>query len=135
MAESGRKLLPREIDLAKELGARAGVALENARLYQTADARREELDAVLAALAEAVLVFDEAGTLRMGNEAARRTFVGSLPASLDELRCNVPAPTNSSLTTNRWRLRSTDEGAGTSCAGTRLRPGCQARLKFVRRSS
>jgi PAS domain S-box-containing protein len=85
MAESGRILQPREIDLAKELGARAGVALENARLFQTADARRGELDAVLAALAESMLVFDGMGQLRLGNDAARRTFGGELPATLDEL--------------------------------------------------
>ena len=71
MAESGRHLRPREIELAQELGARAGVALENARLFQAADARRGELDAVLAALAESVLVFDDAGRTRMGNQAAR----------------------------------------------------------------
>ena len=85
MAESGRRLRPREIELARELGARAGVALENARLYQAADARRQELDAVLAALAEAVLVFDGAGALRMGNQAAMLTFKGSLPPTLEHL--------------------------------------------------
>jgi PAS domain S-box-containing protein len=85
MAESGRSITPRDVELAQELGARAGIALENAQLFQTADARREELDAVLAALADPVLVFDEAGTLRMGNQAARRTFLGNLPASLGEL--------------------------------------------------
>ena len=85
MAESGRRLSDREIELAKELGMRAGVALENARLYQTADTRREELDAVLAALAEAVLVFDRKGKLRMGNQAASATFGSALPQTLAEL--------------------------------------------------
>jgi len=85
MAESGRSLGAHDMELAQELGARAGVALENARLYQTANARREELDAVLAALAEAVLVYDGSGRLRMGNQAALRTFGQLLPLSLDEL--------------------------------------------------
>jgi len=85
MAESGRTITPRDVELAQELGARAGIALENAQLFQTADARREELDAVLAALADSVLVFDGTGTLRMGNEAARRTFQGDLPTTLAEL--------------------------------------------------
>jgi signal transduction histidine kinase len=89
MAESGRRLSEREVDLAKELGARAGVALENARLYQTADTRRSELDAVLAALAEAVLVFDGKGGLRLGNQAALATFGGTLPRTLDELWSRV----------------------------------------------
>jgi len=85
MAESGRVITPRDVELAQELGARAGIALENAQLFQTADARREELDAVLAALADSVLVFDGAGKLRMGNQAARRTFQGDLPTTLGEL--------------------------------------------------
>ncbi|HEY7024732.1 MAG TPA: ATP-binding protein [Candidatus Limnocylindrales bacterium] len=85
MAESGRSITPRDVELAVELGARAGIALENAQLFQTADTRREELDAVLAALDDPVLVFDGAGRLRLGNQAARRTFQGALPVSLDEL--------------------------------------------------
>jgi PAS domain S-box-containing protein len=85
MAESGRRIGDREQALAAELGARAGVALENARLFQAADARRAELDAVLSALAEAVLVFDGDGELRMSNGAASRTFGGSLPSTIDAL--------------------------------------------------
>ena len=86
MAESGRQLRPRDIELARELGARAGVALENALLYQAADARRQELDAVLAALADAVLVFDSGGTLQMSNQAALRVFQGAMPRTLEQLR-------------------------------------------------
>lgn len=85
MAESGRRLGKREMALATELGERAGIALENAQLYQSADARRAELDAVLAALAEAVLVFDPAGKLRLGNDAATRLFEGRVPGTLDLL--------------------------------------------------
>ena len=85
MAESGRRLGKRELALATELGERAGIALENAQLYQSADARRAELDAVLAALAEAVLVFNPAGKLRLGNEAATRLFDGRVPGTLDQL--------------------------------------------------
>jgi signal transduction histidine kinase len=82
MAESNRLLGARAIGLAQELGMRAGVALENARLFQAADARRAELDAVLAALAEAVLVFDANGKLLLGNEAASRLFDRKPPESL-----------------------------------------------------
>ena len=113
MAESGRVITPRDVELAQELGARAGIALENAQLFQAADERREELDAVLAALAESVLVFDGAGKLRMGNQAARRTFQGALPTTLGELLMS-PAPTSRSRTTSRWRSRSTDVGDGTT---------------------
>lgn len=89
MAESGRTLGRREELLAAELGTRAGIALENARLYQAAEARRSELDAVLAALAEAVLVFEARGSLRMANQAAMATFAGRLPATLHELMARV----------------------------------------------
>jgi PAS domain S-box-containing protein len=85
MAESGRVLGERDLALAVELGMRAGIALENARLYQAADDRRAQLDTVLAALAEAVLVFDASGQLRLSNKAADELFGGSSPGTMDEL--------------------------------------------------
>lgn len=88
-AESGRILGPRDLALAEELGARAGIALENARLYQTANDRRAQLDAVLGALAEAVLVFDGEGSLQLANNAAGRMFVGGVPATDADLFARV----------------------------------------------
>jgi len=88
-AESGRKLGPRDLALAEELGARAGIALENARLYQTANDRRAQLDAVLGALAEAVLVFDGDGNLQLANNAAEGMFVGAVPATDDDLAAQL----------------------------------------------
>ncbi|MEA2678102.1 MAG: hypothetical protein QOJ81_2243 [Chloroflexota bacterium] len=85
MAESGRRLGERDIVLAKELGLRAGVALENAQLYQTANDRRAQLDTVMAALEEAVIVYDGGGKLRLGNRAAAGIFERTLPVTLDEL--------------------------------------------------
>ena len=114
----------REIELAQELGARAGIALENARLYQTADARRAELDAVLAALAEAVLVFDGAGQAAHGQpgRAARRSAArcrrrwtscghasGMTAAGVPDARAAGRRPS---------RSRSTAAVAGTSCVRT-----------------
>jgi PAS domain S-box-containing protein len=85
MADSGRRLGERELGLAAELGLRAGIALENAQLYKAANDRRAQLDAILAALAEAVIVFDGSGRLRLGNRAAAGIFEGALPATLGEL--------------------------------------------------
>ncbi|MEP7360771.1 MAG: HAMP domain-containing sensor histidine kinase, partial [Chloroflexota bacterium] len=68
-----------------ELGLRAGVALENAQLYRTANDRRAQLDTVLAALEEAVIVYSGAGNLRLGNRAAAGVFEGTLPTTLTEL--------------------------------------------------
>ncbi|MEX2546778.1 MAG: ATP-binding protein [Chloroflexota bacterium] len=88
-AESGRMLGQRDLELAEELGARAGIALENARLFQTSDDRRAQLDAVLGALAEAVLVFDGEGKLRLSNSAAEDMFGGIVPLDEEQLRTRV----------------------------------------------
>ena len=53
------------------------------------DAQRAELEAVLAALPEAVLVFDAAGRLRLNTQAAVRIFGGHLPQAIDELWARV----------------------------------------------
>ncbi|HUG48378.1 MAG TPA: ATP-binding protein [Candidatus Limnocylindria bacterium] len=74
------------LDLAQELGARAGIALENARLFETARDRRAELDAVLAAMADSVLVFDASGHLRLTNRAAEELFTQDPPLTQDPPR-------------------------------------------------
>jgi len=89
MAESGRILGQRDLALAEELAARAGIALENAQLYQTANDRRAQIDAVLGALGEAVLVFDRDGTLQLSNSAADTMFGGAVPATDAELRSRI----------------------------------------------
>lgn len=89
MAESGRRLGERDLALAQELGERAGIALENAQLYETSDDRRAQLDAVLAALAEGVIVFAPDGTRQLANSAAERMFRGRLPADIDELHRRI----------------------------------------------
>ena len=85
MAESGRILGDRELALARELGGRAGIALENARLFQESDDRRAQLDTVLGALAEAVLVFDNKGNLELANSTAEKIFANDLPATKKDL--------------------------------------------------
>ena len=85
MAESGRGLGEREVNFAKELGERAGIALENAQLFETADDRRAQLDAVLGALAEGVIVFAGDGMRQLSNLAADGMFHGRPPADVDEL--------------------------------------------------
>jgi PAS domain S-box-containing protein len=84
-AESGRRVGERELNLATELGARAGIALENAQLYETANDRRAQLDAVLAALDEGVLVFGASGGLRLANQSAAQIFDGQLPREIEAL--------------------------------------------------
>ena len=73
------------VALAQELGARVGIALENAHLFEAAQDRRSELDAVLAAMADAVLVFDASSRLRLTNRAAEQLFAGTPPRSVGRL--------------------------------------------------
>jgi len=74
-----------DLRLAEELGGRAAVALENAQLYRAANERTAELDAVLASMAEAVLVFDARHRLRLSNRAAVG-LLGEVPQTLDVFR-------------------------------------------------
>ncbi len=85
-AGSGRRFDARHLAVASELGERAGVALENSRLYRDADERRAELTATLSAMGEAVLVFDAEGRLLLHNPAADDLLADELPRTLAELR-------------------------------------------------
>lgn len=85
-AESGRRFDQHDLSVAVELGERAGLALENSRLYRAADERRAELTATLAALGEAVLVFDAEGRLSLRNPAADELLPGEPPRTLHDLR-------------------------------------------------
>ena len=127
MAESGRSLGERDMAVAEELGVRAGIALENARLFQTADDRRAQLDAVLGALAEAVLVFDGQGNLQLANNAAEGMLSGDLPATDADLmtRLDLAGPTGASeveppeaqvVGTSRWVEIGRYRAARTSAA-------------------
>jgi len=84
-AESGRRFDEHDLAVAVELGERAGVALENSRLYRAADERRAELTATLSALGEAVLVFDAEGRLLLRNPAADELLPGEPPQTLHDL--------------------------------------------------
>ncbi|MBA2570249.1 MAG: PAS domain S-box protein, partial [Chloroflexi bacterium] len=84
-AESGRTYDEHDLAVAVELGERAGVALEHARIYRAADARRSELTAVLSAMREAVLVYDPDGHLVLRNPAAEALLAPDPPARLEQL--------------------------------------------------
>ncbi|HSH22373.1 MAG TPA: ATP-binding protein [Candidatus Caenarcaniphilales bacterium] len=84
-ADAARTFDEDAVQIVEELVIRAGPAIENARLYEAVDDRRAELDAVLSAMAEAVLVFDQRGRLRLSNRAALRLFGGVVPQTTEEL--------------------------------------------------
>ncbi len=85
-AESERRFDQHDLSVATELGGRAGVALENSRLYRVADERRAELMATLSAIGEAVLVFDVDGRLLLHNPAAEGLLPGEPRRTLAEWR-------------------------------------------------
>jgi PAS domain S-box-containing protein len=80
-AESERDLDAGDLDLARNLGDRAALALDNARLYtQVSDAEAElrqtaeELQAVLQGVGSAILVEDTSGSLAFANQTAADLF-------------------------------------------------------------
>ena len=68
VAES-RELEDSDFELAQELGARAAIAVENARLYREAE-RRAEAALALAYVGDGVILLDEDGRVRFWNAAA-----------------------------------------------------------------
>ena len=70
-AESGRRYDETDLLFAEELGRRAATAIENARLYRMAD-ERAQASRVLEAVADAVVLVDREGIVRLWNPAAAR---------------------------------------------------------------
>ena len=68
VAES-REFEDAEFELAQELGARAAIAVENARLYREAE-RRAEAALALAYVGDGVVLLDHDGRVRFWNSAA-----------------------------------------------------------------
>ena len=70
-AESGRVYDEIDLALAQDLGRRAAVAIDNAELFRQVE-ERAEAARVLAAIADGVVLVDEAGIVRLWNPAAER---------------------------------------------------------------
>jgi serine phosphatase RsbU (regulator of sigma subunit)/PAS domain-containing protein len=71
-AGSGRRYDEADLHAAQELADRCALYLENARLYQELARARDELEAILAGVADAVTVQDPSGKLVYANDAAVR---------------------------------------------------------------
>ena len=91
MAESGRLYDEDDLRLAEELARRAAIAVENARLYAQAE-EQARAARVLAAVADAVVLIDRDGVVRIWNRAATTmtgiSAVDAVGRHMDEL---VPA--------------------------------------------
>ena len=79
-AGSGRRFGAADLAAAQELADRCGLYLENARLYRELERARDELEAILAGVADAVTVQEPDGRLVYVNDAAVR-LLGSCSAS------------------------------------------------------
>jgi serine phosphatase RsbU (regulator of sigma subunit)/PAS domain-containing protein len=75
-AGSGRRYDEGDLGAAQELADRCALYLENARLYQELERARDELEAILAGVADAVTVQDPSGKLVYANDAAVRLLAG-----------------------------------------------------------
>src|SRR5206468_3028872 len=67
-AESGRTYRSEDLALAEELGKRAGIAIDNARLFQQMSRTTAELEAVLGQMADGLAMSDATGALVYMNE-------------------------------------------------------------------
>ncbi len=68
--ESGRKYDELDLALAEEVGRRAGVAIENARLYLGVKQARDQLNIILQGVADGIIVHNKDGQIIYANEAA-----------------------------------------------------------------
>jgi PAS domain S-box-containing protein len=71
-----------DLDLVAELALRAGLAIDNARLYSDLQSLERRLEAVLANLAEAITVVDGPGQTVFANQAAADLLGFSTPEEL-----------------------------------------------------
>jgi PAS domain S-box-containing protein len=122
LCDPGRRYGPADLALAEELGHRAALALDNARLYhetQEALRRRDEsmealrgLNQTLGALVQscplAILLLDPDGTVQLWNPAAERIFGWREDEVLGQLLPAVPPDRQEEL---RRNLQATLHGA------------------------
>jgi PAS domain S-box-containing protein len=71
--ESGRYFEPIDVAMAEEMGRRAGLAVDNARLYREAQQQRERLNVTLSSIGDAVIATDADGNI---------TFINAVTAQI-----------------------------------------------------
>jgi signal transduction histidine kinase/ActR/RegA family two-component response regulator len=70
MSDSGRHFRQDDVSVAMDLGRRAGLAIEHARLYREREQERDRLRQIVDQLPEGILVIDREGLLIASNDAA-----------------------------------------------------------------
>jgi PAS domain S-box-containing protein len=90
-AESGRHYDVADLRLAEALGSRAGLAVDNARLHGESLRVAAEQAAILARIADGVLMIDPAGRIAFANDAAYR-ILGIAPQMPSDALLEVILP-------------------------------------------
>jgi PAS domain S-box-containing protein len=82
-AESGKKYDERDLALAEEIGRRAGIALDNARLYREVQQSLNQLDIILQGVADGIIAYASDNQILYANEvAAQMTGYASIQEML-----------------------------------------------------
>ncbi|HYM83937.1 MAG TPA: ATP-binding protein [Candidatus Dormibacteraeota bacterium] len=85
MSESGRRFTEADVETALDLGRRAGIALDHALLFDSMKSRRDELGAVIRAIADPILIADQTGRIGSQNPAATSLLGSVLGQPLDDV--------------------------------------------------
>ncbi|HXE71140.1 MAG TPA: ATP-binding protein [Candidatus Nitrosotenuis sp.] len=80
----------RQLDFLASVADQAALALENSRLYQAQRLKTQELEAVLAAMADAVLVVDAQGRVARCNPAARALLGEVAGQPVEQVLASLP---------------------------------------------
>lgn len=86
--EASRKYNERDLALAEEVGRRAGIALDNARLYREAASARDQLEVILQGVADGIVVYTNDNQIMYANEAAAQLIGFASAASLMAARAD-----------------------------------------------
>jgi signal transduction histidine kinase len=70
VSDPTRRFTDEDVETARDLGRRAGIAIDHAALFSAVNARSDELTAVIDAIADPVVIADPDGSIRSYNPAA-----------------------------------------------------------------
>jgi PAS domain S-box-containing protein len=82
-SKPGKRYDERDLALAEEVGRRAGIALDNARLYREVQQAYDQMAIILQGVADGIIVFDKSCRIIYANETAAK-MAGT--ASVEELK-------------------------------------------------
>jgi PAS domain S-box-containing protein len=91
-----------ELSLVSALADRAGVAVENSRLFQDSQAQRRHLEAVISQMVDGVVIVDEEARILIANNSARRMLGSDLDRLVSAPRKSGEAKPPGSRQPRRW---------------------------------